>query len=204
MALSLTVGSGTAWRIRLAVSVADEKAVVPPFVLVSTLFPAVPLVRSQARKVMAVPRFAVEPVLCRYRRVLASAASSRALLLLTVPTWLQVVPPLVVYHQVPWLVSVAVSAMPVTAPVSGSVMLAMPLPRPTSCETRVPALTPLVGAALAADCVVSAGDLLASSTGASFTGVTVMAKVRPLTVPPWPSLSEKPKLSLVVSSPLLR
>ena len=38
---------------RLAVSVAVEKAVVPPFVAVVAKVPSVPVVRSQARKVMA-------------------------------------------------------------------------------------------------------------------------------------------------------
>ena len=43
----------TASMTRLAVSVALEKAVVPPLVVVSTRLPLLPLVWSQARNVMA-------------------------------------------------------------------------------------------------------------------------------------------------------
>ena len=45
--------SFTALTVRLAVSMAFEYAVLPPFVTVLTVVPAVPLVWSQARKVMA-------------------------------------------------------------------------------------------------------------------------------------------------------
>ena len=43
----------TAMTIRLAVSVAEEKAVVPPLVDVSAKVPFVPVVWSQARNVIA-------------------------------------------------------------------------------------------------------------------------------------------------------
>ena len=43
----------TAVTVRLAVSVAVLKAVLPPLVEVSAVPPLVPLLRSQARKVMA-------------------------------------------------------------------------------------------------------------------------------------------------------
>ena len=48
-----TGASLTALTIRLAVSVATENAVMPPLAVVSALPPLLPLVRSQARKVMA-------------------------------------------------------------------------------------------------------------------------------------------------------
>ena len=54
--LSNTGASLTALIIRLAVSVAVEKAVVPPLLVVSASVPLVPLVWSQARKVMALAR----------------------------------------------------------------------------------------------------------------------------------------------------
>ena len=52
--LSNTGASLTAVTVRLAVSVAVEKAVVPPLLVVSASVPLPPLVWSQARKVMAV------------------------------------------------------------------------------------------------------------------------------------------------------
>ena len=52
--LSNTGASLTALTVRLAVSVAVEKAVVPPLLVVSASVPLVPLVWSQARKVIAV------------------------------------------------------------------------------------------------------------------------------------------------------
>ena len=48
-----TGASLTALIVKAAVSVAAEKAVVPPFDEVSAVLPTVPLVRSQARKVIA-------------------------------------------------------------------------------------------------------------------------------------------------------
>ena len=52
--LSNTGASLTALTVRLAVSVAVEKAVVPPLLVVSASVPPVPLVWSHARKVIAV------------------------------------------------------------------------------------------------------------------------------------------------------
>ena len=49
----LTVGATSSVTVMFAVSVVEENAVVPPLVEVSTLVPTVPLVWSQARKVMA-------------------------------------------------------------------------------------------------------------------------------------------------------
>ena len=48
-----TGASLTALTVRLAVSVATENAVMPPLAVVSALSPLLPLVRSQARKVIA-------------------------------------------------------------------------------------------------------------------------------------------------------
>ena len=48
--------SATGLITRLAVSVAVEKAVVPPLLVVSASVPLVPLVWSQARKVRALAR----------------------------------------------------------------------------------------------------------------------------------------------------
>ena len=108
-----------------AVSVAVEKAVVPPLVVVSTLLPAVPDVWSQARNVMA---FATDPLKLglgwKYSRVLPSAASSNADVSDTAPTAVQLEPPLVEYHQVPLVAAVPVNARPVDAPASASVTLA--------------------------------------------------------------------------------
>ena len=73
--------------------------------------------------------------------MLASAASSRALLLATAPKAFQLAPLLVEYHQVPLVVSAAVTAMPSNAPLSTSVTLST-CPageaKSTKLETSVP------------------------------------------------------------------
>ena len=56
MVLSNTGASLTALTVRLAVSVAVEKAEVPPLLVVSASVPLLPLVWSQARKVIAAAR----------------------------------------------------------------------------------------------------------------------------------------------------
>src|SRR6185295_5052179 len=93
-----TGASLTAVTVMFAVSVAVLKAVVVPFTDASAVAPFTPLLRSQARKVIA---FATVPLKlsgegCRYRRVLASAASKSAALSDTEPTAVQFVPPSVV------------------------------------------------------------------------------------------------------------
>ena len=109
-------------------------------------------------------------------------------------TLFQVVPPLVVYHRMPWLVSVAVMAMPVTAPPLGSMTLARPLPRPTRSETSEPTVpTGLVVLVTGAD--VNAGDLLASRTGAVFGGVLRYRTVLPKPLPISMSRSPSPSMS---------
>ena len=92
-----------------AVSVAVLKAVVPPFVLTSTLVPALPLVWSQARNVTL-----AESAFCASgtKRSLSVARSSRADVSETVPTANQLLPPLVEYCQVPLPLVRPVTAMP--------------------------------------------------------------------------------------------
>ena len=115
----------TAFTVMSAVSVAVEKAVVPPLVVVSTLLPAVPDVWSQARNVIALATSPLKFALgWKYSRVFASAASRSAEPSETAPTAAQLVPPSVEYHHVPFVVAVAVRARPVEAPVSASVTLA--------------------------------------------------------------------------------
>src|SRR5262249_30223182 len=117
-------------------AVALEKAVPPPLLLASTFEPAVPEVWSQARNVTALLTVPLKPELgTRRSLVLESALSSRALVGETEPTLVQLEPPSVVYCQEPWLVSVAVRAMPVEA--LRLVSLTLPLMR---ADTRVPAL----------------------------------------------------------------
>ena len=73
-----------------ALSVALEKALLPPLLAVLTVSPLAPLLRSQARKVIA---FAIVPLKLAFglkvSRVAASAASSSAALLLTAPIRIQ-------------------------------------------------------------------------------------------------------------------
>src|SRR5262245_41007480 len=76
----LTGASLTALTTSEAVSVADEKAVVPPLVEVLAVLPFVPLVWSQARKVMALEIVPLKSAFgLKYSRELASAAKSREL-----------------------------------------------------------------------------------------------------------------------------
>ena len=106
----------------------------------------------------------------------ASAPSSRALLLATDPSAFQFVPPFVEYHHVPLLVSAAVIAIPVSAPLSASVTLST-CPageeKSTRLETSVP--TAPEGAPESSFCAVNAGLLTLSSTGAVFRGRSAMA-----------------------------
>ena len=99
--------------------------------------------------------------------MLPSAASRRALLSLTAPSALQLAPPFVEYHQLPLVVSAAVTAIPSSAPVSGSVTLSScPAGEAgsTSEETSVP--TAPDGAPASSLIAVSAGLFVLSSTGA--------------------------------------
>lgn len=76
-----------------AVSVAAEKAVVPPFVAVLASAPLLPLGWSQARRVRSVETVPLKPSLgWKQRRVAASAASRWALASETAPSGCQVAP----------------------------------------------------------------------------------------------------------------
>src|SRR5213596_2813312 len=92
--LFVTTGASlTALITRPAVSVALEKAVAPPFVDVSAKLPLVPLVRSQARKVIALARVPLKFAFgWKYSRLFASAASKRAFVFVTAPSACQLVP----------------------------------------------------------------------------------------------------------------
>src|SRR5688500_10495551 len=98
---------------------------VPPVPLVFAVLPATPLVRSHARNVMpleTVPfQFAFET---KRTDVAASAASSRAAPAEGVPKLVHVDPELSEYCHVPFVLSTAVTAMPVTAAGSTSLVMA--------------------------------------------------------------------------------
>src|ERR1043166_2086344 len=100
-------------------------------------------------------------------RVLASAASSRALTWLTAPSALHAVPLLVEYHHVPFAVSAETIAMPVTALLSTSLTLSSPPPpgKSTRLETIVPT-APAGGSAVLFSSAASVGVDDGSSTGA--------------------------------------
>jgi hypothetical protein len=102
----------TAVTVRLAVSLALEKAVQRRW---RWRRPAAvgPLLRSQARKVMASARLPFQSAAgWKYSRVPASADSRRADASLTLPMASQLPPLLVEYHQLPPLVLVPTTAMP--------------------------------------------------------------------------------------------
>src|SRR3954463_16000564 len=124
----------------------------------------------------------------KYSRVLASAASSSAEASDTGPTAVQLVPLLSEKNKVPFVLLVPVSAMPVTA-LSTSLTLSSPPAgglRSTRLDTSVP--TAPTGAPASSACDASTGDLLASSTGASFTGETLTVAVA-LLLASWPSVA---------------
>ena len=107
----------------------------------------------------------------------ASAASSRAFVFETAETAftsVQWAPLSSEYHQDPFVVDVAVRAIPVTAPLSASVTLSSPLAgglRSTRLETSVP--TAPTGAPASSFSAASTGVAALLRTGASFTGVTL-------------------------------
>src|SRR4029077_19020693 len=107
----------TAVTVRLAVSVAVLNDVVPPLVLTSADPPFVPVVRSQARNVIAELMVPLKSVAGTNRiRVRASAASRRAVVAEVEPKAFQLVPPFVENCQVPFTASAAVTAIPSRAP----------------------------------------------------------------------------------------
>src|SRR5271157_4115609 len=97
--------------VMLALAVALLKAVVPPFAMASAVPPAVPLVWSHAWKLIPLATVPFQLGLGTKRAyVLASAAKSSALLALGEPKLVQLPPPLVLYCQVPFVLSTAVTA----------------------------------------------------------------------------------------------
>src|SRR5207302_1895358 len=100
------------------------------------MLPAVPLVWSQARNVMPALTVPYQSVLGMNRtEVLASAASNCAAESESVPKSVHVEPPSVENCQIPYVVSAAVTAMPLAAP--GSASLTSP---ESSVDTNVPLL----------------------------------------------------------------
>src|SRR5262249_18570926 len=97
------------------------KAVVPPLTDASAVPPALPVVWSHARNTR--PPASVPLQLkagTKRTRVLASAGRSRADAWEGAPKAVQLVPPFNEYCQVPLLLSTEVTAMPESAPGSGS------------------------------------------------------------------------------------
>ena len=169
MAVVVTTGASlTALTVRLAVSRVAEKAVLPPLAVVSASSPLAPLVRSQARKVMASARLPFQlAVGWKYSRVAASADNKRAEASLTLPRACHAPPLLIEYHQLPLLVLAPVTAIPVRAPASGSLTLSTwpaGLAKSTRLDTRVP--TAPEGAPASSATGSRAGLLPASRVGA--------------------------------------
>ncbi len=167
-AVVTTGASLTAVTVRLAVSLVLENAVAAPVEVASASSPLAPLLRSQARKVMASARLPFQSADgWKYRRVPASADSRRADASLTLPMASQLPPLLVEYHQLPPLVLVAVTALPVRAPLSASLTLSTcpaGVAKSTRLDTRLP--TAPDGAPASSTVVASAGLFEASSVGA--------------------------------------
>ncbi len=150
------------------VSVLLEYALVPPVAPRFSYSPLPsPAVRSQARKVSASTTSPLTFVLgCQYKR--SSLSSVSALLSLTsVATADQLAPSLVEKCKVPCLLLKAVMAMPLLLFASTS------LTPPVKADTSVaPALLPLLGAARSSSILLSTGDAVVSSTGASLRAFT--------------------------------
>ena len=149
----------------LTSSVAVLKAVLPPVLVAST--PVVPLasasVVSQARKVkVATP---LKPALGTKRILsLPVSVNTTAELFATAPNAVQLLPPSIEYSQVPLVSSTAMTAMPSTAPTSGSVIRSPPALAIIS-DTRSPLLPTSFSLML-----VSAMMPVLSSVGASLPG----------------------------------
>ena len=197
--LSSTGASFTGVTVRLAVSVAVLKAVLPPLTLVLARAPLVPLVRSQARKVMASARVPFQLATgWKARRVAVSAASRRAEASLTAPRAFQVSPLSVEYHHEPLAVFAAVTAMPVRAPLSGSVTLSSPpagKERSTSDATRVPTAPP--GGPASSRRAFRVGDFNPSRAGAVLVGATAAAAF--IDTAPISHCEEVPEVPVIVT-----
>ena len=119
LAPASTGASLTLATVIFEVAVAVLKAVVPPLAAVVTLVPVVPLVWSQAQKVTE-PDVPFNP--SGTNRSLSMERRSNAVVLLTVPTPVQVVPLSIEYCHVPLPDTTVVTAIPCVAPVSTSVI----------------------------------------------------------------------------------
>ena len=173
----------------------DAKAVLAPkalAVLATVSTAAWPLTwppwRSQAVKLIASASVPLLPSGWKYSRVLASATSKRALAGVTAPTFCQPSPPLVLNQTVPLLL-LPTSAMPGPSPGSAS-LKALPSRLLTS---RLPAVLPLTGAAVAVLSMSGSWNGPAASTGA-----LLMRTVR-LTVS---AAAEKVTIRLTMARPL--
>ena len=157
----LNVGASlTALTVIEALSVAAEKAVLPPLTEVSTLLPAVPLTWSQARNdSVALVAFCASGT----KRSRSVPRNSNADVSLTTPSAFQVLPLLLEYSQVPLPLVSAITAMPCSAPASASLM-----PPPRMAATDCPPL--LVWFSLMP---LNTG-VATVSTGASLTAPTAM------------------------------
>ena len=114
--------------------------------------------------------------------MVVSDAKSKALVLLTAPTVVQVVPESVLTYSVPLVVLVPVMAMPCTAPVSASVM------PPTRVLTKLPT-TPTGAAA-------SSVKPLRVSTVSANTGASLVPVIVTVTACGVPSALTAVKLSV--------
>ena len=180
----LLVPSGaslTAVTVMPALAVAVENALVAPLVVVSAVAPALPLVWSQARKVIPPARAPFQLASGTKRtEVLASAASRIAFTAVGAANAFHAPPLLVVYCQVPLLLFTVVTAMPAAAALSASVTWPA-----ISADTRVPL-------SLAGSSLMLFRLFAPASTGASLTAVTLTVRVLgeasrstpPLAVPP--------------------
>ena len=161
METASTGASLTGRTVMLLSAVTALNAVVPPLMLALAVAPAMPLLRSQARKLK--PELTVPfQSACGTKRTdwVASLVSRRALPSLTAPNAVQTVPPSSVYCQLPWVSSTPVTAMPESAPASTSVMLPA-----ISSDTRVPGLLPVSSS-------IACRSLALASSGASLTATT--------------------------------
>ena len=170
----------TAVMLRLALSLALLTAVLPPKALGSVVPPAVPVVLSQARKVMeGLPLAVLLTLALGTKRMLSVASSRRAALPRS--TFLPVValkavhaPPPILYCHTPRVLSTLVTAMALGAVAGPTTSTSVMLPLATRADTRVPVL---LASGTSSAMLVKAGVALASSTGASLTALTVSVTV---------------------------
>ena len=183
--LSNTGASFSAVMLMDAVSVTVLKAAFVPLLVVSAVAPVVPLLSSQARKVIVA--LAIESPLGTYR-MLSVKFSRRAAAAVGEPKAIQPLP--VLYCQVPLVLSVAMTAIDSTAP-----SLSVTDPSTTMKATVLP-----VGLLLSSVRAVSVG-VASARTGASLTIFTIMVKDCPLRILLARSSTEKSKSPVVVFDP---